>query len=98
MEVNACDIVERSNDLKFFVLRYVFNQVDQNIFEVISASETNEAVIFICVPVYDHMVAYFWGGWCCAKPYGQKYGKKYIGLYKFNVEKFFFKGCEDKLK
>jgi hypothetical protein len=98
VEVHACDNIEGSNDLKSFALRYAFNQVDQNNFEVISASSTDQAEIFNCVPGHDHVVASFHGGWCCAKPHGQKYGKKYIGPYKQDVEQLFLEGCEDKSK
>ena len=98
VEVHACDEIEGSNDLKSFSLRYAFNQVDQNNFEVISASSKDQAEIFNCVPAYDHMVASFYGGWCCAKPHGQKYGKKYIGPYKQDTEQLFLESCKDNSK
>ena len=82
----------------YFATKYAIESIDQPDFPLIVANSNNAINIF---EQLSHIVLdtnYFKGGWACSKKYGDKYGCKYIGPFKKDIEDMFLLRQNDMLK
>jgi len=76
-------------DLLCFSTKCVLERVDQPDLQIVIASDTDKMDIFYFANNLTLASHSFKGGWALDKKHGSKYGRKYVGPFKPDIEHMF---------